>query len=653
MKSEPWRTEAVEVASTLSKHLVTTLTYAGSMGTRGIGEGNAPGFLETIGSLLSRGDAAWHQWFHDLITKPLVGLFAATESGLTCEALPVDHTKAEESKRGDEIKAHRDKIWAPYQSVLSALDFFVRDFPRGLPPPQDDQREKQTNHQQRSDDQTRKAVASHVSFADFMNAGLGQFLFLPITRWPWAGATQTLDWEVPPWDSRVTGGPTNLHVLVSCLSWLTKQKAELLPEIGKTKTGLQFPDTRETHSPSAAKKARVDEVFGVISGVSGVSVGAVHVELAAPNPVGVLKALALARGQLRKLEETTKFPDDWKKHQPGQSEKERLRTVAKALEQVARWMKNGGQSYRGKLRKLSDDLDSGRGLPAHAKAVDSIRERLESSVTPGQFSTQPLLDECAERFDCLARGIEHFCDAGALPPSPHPWEAPSHWPLEAREAAQRINGELHRAAQFCATWTLTGVPADHPCHEPDCAQELWAIEWHRFSGHHSDKMNAKVHIGDNDLLRVKIRVEANAPAAWRALEQVLGQIIGHNQEVDGHKWTRSHLDCAVDDMPDFYGYAKRLGELAISWRGQIANVAEPSQGRESTSVSEVDLTENEGSLAAVIRKFPGILGKELAIRVNLSEETVRRHLGKRSRLFALGFRQKEGRKGYFPPLERR
>lgn len=146
-------------------------------------------------------------------------------------------------------------------------------------------------------------TASHVSFLDFMTAGCGQFLLLPIKRWPWGGATQALDWAIPPWDPRMTGGPTNLHMVVACLLWLTRQKAEWLPEVGNTKTGLKFPDTRETNSPFAAQRARVDEVLGVISGVIGEGMSMVNRQLDVPSPTGVLTALGLAREQLRKLKE--------------------------------------------------------------------------------------------------------------------------------------------------------------------------------------------------------------------------------------------------------------------------------------------------------------------------------------------------------------
>jgi hypothetical protein len=272
-------------------------------------------------------------------------------------------------------------------------------------------------------------------------------------------------------------------------------------------------------------------------------------------------------------EEEASFPDDWRKHQPGQSDKERLRIVAKALEQVAQWVRAGARGYGGKLRKLRDDLDYGRGLPAHAKAVDSIRDRLDSVAPSGRSPAQSLLDECAERFECLARGIYHFCDSGKLPAPPHPWEAPSHLPLEVRTAAQSINVELHRVQQFCVIWTLNGVPPDHPCHEPDCAQELWAMEWYRLQGNHSDKMNAKVILSDGDWLAVHTFLKRSAPAVGRGLKRVLQRVKRHNQVVDRHRWTRSHLDHADDDMPDFSGYAMVVGKLAIIWRTEFGSIA--------------------------------------------------------------------------------
>lgn len=200
MTTKPWRQEVVDAAVAISTSLITSLTYAGSRGTKAIGDGKVDDCLKTVDSLLSRGHGEWDAWFQQRISRPLAIAFAVPEAGLPCKTLRVGATKDEVKEWEDQVKTHRDKLWAPFNAALEALDFFVRDFPRGLGPPKDDS--------SRSDDgeASGKSGGKHLGIEQLMdrhlnlkNAGSGPCAVLrvllmdPHKRWSQRGMAKSSD----------------------------------------------------------------------------------------------------------------------------------------------------------------------------------------------------------------------------------------------------------------------------------------------------------------------------------------------------------------------------------------------------------------------------------------------------------------------------
>lgn len=95
MTTAHWRQEVVDAAATISKSLGISLSFAGSMGTGSIGDGIVARSLETVSSLLGRGDEKWNSWFQDHISRPLAALFADPKPGFLCEPLRLGHTREE------------------------------------------------------------------------------------------------------------------------------------------------------------------------------------------------------------------------------------------------------------------------------------------------------------------------------------------------------------------------------------------------------------------------------------------------------------------------------------------------------------------------------------------------------------------------------
>lgn len=67
------------------------------------------------------------------------------------------------------------------------------------------------------------------------------------------------------------------------------------------------------------------------------------------------------------------------------------------------------------------------------------------------------------------------------------------------------------------------------------------------------------------------------------------------------------------------------------------------------SMSSVPLTQSDQSIADNIANKPGIMAKELGRICHMTETAVRKRLASSTPLHQRGYRQKQGRRGYFPP----
>lgn len=113
---------------------------------------------------------------------------------------------------------------------------------------------------------------------------------LPIERWPWLGDLEGSE-SLPPWDQRACGGSDSLDIAHACLVWLSKQPKRILPELCPVSAKLPFPDRRDMDEPDGAASARVAEVLGVLVGIGGNGMDAIHRDLAEPTPASIRRAL--------------------------------------------------------------------------------------------------------------------------------------------------------------------------------------------------------------------------------------------------------------------------------------------------------------------------------------------------------------------------
>jgi hypothetical protein len=96
----------------------------------------------------------------------------------------------------------------------------------------------------------------------------------------------------------------------------------------------------------------------------------------------------------------------------------------------------------------------------------------------------------------------------------------------------------------------------------------------------------------------------------------------------------------------------QIGEIGMRF-GRLRDALAEMRGAETIKTDAIanapTLSETDQSLADLIHKCPGIQRKALAESAHLGEDAVGKRMAKRGILFGLGFRQKTGQKGYFPP----
>lgn len=135
-----------------------------------------------------------------------------------------------------------------------------------------------------------------------------------------------------------------------------------------------------------------------------------------------------------------------------------------------------------------------------------------------------------------------------------------------------------------------------------------------------------------------------------------------------HAWADSHILRpleAIDPLSDeavdrTLAIIRRLTRLigclhdgrdaeALVWDVPRDALRAAPEGAVPPPLPESQLDDTDRALAREIRKAPGIYGTQLAERTHLSESNVHKRMARSGHLFQLGFHQKPGRKGYFPP----
>lgn len=151
---------------------------------------------------------------------------------------------------------------------------------------------------------------------------------------------------------------------------------------------------------------------------------------------------------------------------------------------------------------------------------------------------------------------------------------------------------------------------------------------------------------DDDLDTLRNWIDAFLPTHAPGFSERLWNPWQNHIKIMKQRWNAPNLLPWPEAFQHFWNLEKS-GQYLGMLQTKISQDADRKE--EIKGIRYEDLTETDKAIAEAIKKTPGIFGKNIAEIIHKSPSRVRGRLEEGTPLHELGYRQKVGQQGYFPP----